>query len=150
MRINNKKKIAKLKRVFYAGSGIIGILIVSLFLFNLFIPGLIGIGVFGLWFLYFQVADFQYIEYRDENGKIVFRFYKAVKFGRTEYQAIEFPHTMLKKAWFENSIFGKKSDVTLIVRTKRGLAEYPSVSLTALSLDERNQMEASMNRILKP
>jgi hypothetical protein len=57
---------------------------------------------------------------------------------------------MLRKAWFENSIFGKKSDVTLIVRTKRGLAEYPSVSLTALSLDERNQMEASMNRILKP
>jgi hypothetical protein len=66
--------------------------------------------------------------------KIVLRYYKAVSLGNPRFNEIEFPQTMLKKAFFENSVFGKLSDFTLVVKTKRGVAEYPSVSLSAVRL----------------
>jgi hypothetical protein len=47
---------------------------------------------------------------------------------------------MLRKVFFDNSIFGKMSDVTLVVKTKRGIAEYPSVSLSALSFEDRQKI----------
>ena len=106
------------------------------------------VGVFTLWFLYFQVSDYQYIEFSNENNKILLRYYKAVKFGKVEFSSIEFPQKMLQKAIFENSIFGKMSDLTLNVKTKRGVAEYPSVSLTAVSMEDRKKIKAILYQIL--
>jgi len=149
MKINNKKKIARLKRMFYMVSVLIAIAALVLFLFDFVIYGIACAGLFGLWFLWFQVADFQYIEFSDENNKVLLRYYKAIKLGKTEFNAIEFPQGILKKAWFENSVFGQNSDLTLIVKTKRGVAEYPSVSLAALSKEERNKIKVSLTQILE-
>ena len=132
MIINNKKKIAALKRLFYLVSVIIALIALVLFLIDFTIYGILMVGVFALWFLYFQISDYQYIEFSDENNKILLRYYKAVKFGKAEFNSIEFPQKMLQNAIFENSIFGKMSDLSLNVKTKRGIAEYPSVSLTAV------------------
>jgi hypothetical protein len=54
----------------------------------------------------------------------------------------------LKNAHFDNSVFGEKSDVTLVVRTKKGIAEYPSVSLSAMSKTDRQKMASAFNEIL--
>lgn len=148
MNINNKKKVVKLKRLFYLVSVVIALAALYLFLFNDMIFGLACVGVFSLWFLYFHVADYQFIEFSDENNRILLRYYKAVKLGKTEFSSIEFPQEVLKEAFFENTIFGKMSDLTLVIKTKRGAAEYPSVSLSGVSVMDRRRIKTALIEII--
>jgi hypothetical protein len=148
MEIKNKKKVVSLRRLFFLVSLVIALAALTLFLIDLTLYAIGVVGVFAIWFLFFQVADYQYIEFSDDNNKILLRYYKAVRFGKTEFNSIEFPQNLLHNAIFENSMFGKMSDLTLVIRTRRGIAEYPSVSLTALSLDERKQMQSALHKIL--
>jgi len=115
---------------------------------DLTIYALASVGVFALWFLFFQVIDYQYIEFSDENNKILLRYYKLIRFGKTEFNAIEFPQRILYNVSFENSVFGKMTDLTFIIKTRRGIAEYPSVSLTALPKEDRVRMKAILYNIL--
>jgi hypothetical protein len=148
MVLNNEKKAAKIKRLFFLSSIVIALAALALFLLDYTIYALAGVGVFSLWYLYFHVADYQYIQFSTENDKIVLRYYKAIRFGKPAYHSIEFPQYMLRKVEFENSFFGKLSDITLIVKTKRGIAEYPSVSLSALSMEDRKKIQDSLNSII--
>lgn len=148
MIISNKKKALFYKRLFFIVSLLIAIAALVLFLVDLTLYGIGAVGVFALWFLFFQVADYQYIEFRHEGGRIILRYYKAVRFGKNEYNAIEFPDLILYRAYFENSIFGKMSDLILVVKTKRGIAEYPSVSFTAVPKEDRRKVQAELSNIL--
>lgn len=148
MTISNKQKTVHLRRLFFLVSLVIALAALAFFLLDYFIYGLISVGVFALWFLYFQVADYQFLEFSDANGKVLLRYYKAVRFGKTSFNSIEFPQQMLYTAHFENSLFGKMSDLTLVVKTRRGIAEYPSVSLTALSLNERRLIQERLLQIM--
>jgi hypothetical protein len=148
MRINNKKKVVKIKRIFFLASVVIALAALLFFLLDLMGLALISIGVFSLWYLYFHVADFQFIEFRNENNRIVLRYYKAISLGSPKFNEIEFPHQLLKKVFFDDSIFGKMSDIRLVVKTKRGAAEYPSVSLSAVNIDDRRKMADSLNDLL--
>lgn len=148
MRITNKEKAMKLKRFFFLVSVIIALLSLALFLINLTIYGIAMVGVFSIWYLYFHVGDFQFIEYSDENGKILLRYFKVVRFGKGEYNSIEFPQQILQNAHFENSVFGKLSDLTFYIKTKRGIAEYPTVSLSAVKPEDRKKIQKSLQNIL--
>jgi len=149
MRISNKKTATKYKRIFFLVSILITLIALALFLLDHTIFGLAGVGIFSLWYLYFHVADYQFIEYNDENDKIVLRYYKIISFGSKSYHSIEFPQNIIQNAHFEDSVFGKLSDLTFLVRTQRGIAEYPSVSLSALSFNDRKRMQESLYKILK-
>jgi len=148
MRINNKKKVVKIKRIFFLASVVLAIAALLFFLLDLIGLALISIGVFSLWYLYFHVADFQFIEFRNENNRIVLRYYKAISLGSPKFNEIEFPHQALRKAFFDDSVFGKMSDITLVIKTKRGVAEYPSVSLSAVNKEDRQKMADSLNDLI--
>ncbi len=149
MKISNKRTASKYKRIFFLVSILIALSTLVLFLVDLTIFALAGVGVFSIWYLFFSVADYQYIEFSDERGKILLRYYKAISFGSKAYHSIEFPQLILQNAHFENSLFGKLSDLTLLVRTKRGIAEYPSVSLSAVPFEARLKMKESLDKILR-
>lgn len=149
MQISNRTKAIKYKRLFFLTSIAIALATLALFLVDLTLLGLAGVGVFSLWYLYFHVADYQFIEFSDDGGKIVLRYFKAVSFGSKAYHAIEFPQNILQNAHFEDSVFGKLSDLTLIIRTKRGIAEYPSVSLSALPFEDRLKMKECFYKLLQ-
>ena len=149
MQISNKEKAIKYRRIFFIFSVVIALLSLVLFLLDYTFFGLAGVGVFSLWYLYFHVADYQFVEYSDGDGKIRLRYYKAVSFGTKSYHAIEFPQNILQNAHFENTIFGELSDLTFFVRTKRGIAEYPSVSLSAVPAGDRRRMKESLERMLQ-
>lgn len=148
MEIKNKKRVVFLRRLFFLVSLVIALVALALFLMDYTLYAIGVVGGFAIWFLFFQVADYLYIEFNDEGGKITLRYYKAVRFGKTDFHAIEFPRKLLYNALFENSMFGKMTDLTLVIKTRRGIAEYPSVSLTALSPEQRKQIQASLHQIL--
>ncbi len=148
MKLNNTKQATKFKRIFFLVSIFIALSALALFLLDYTFYALVTVGVFSIWFLYFHVADYQFIQFSSENNKVILRYYKAVKFGKPAYSSIEFPQHMLRKVYFENSIFGKMSDVSFIVKTKRGIAEYPSVSLSAVPLKDRIKMQDVLHKIM--
>lgn len=148
MKITNRKAASKKKKMFFLGCAVMAIAALVLFLLDYTYYGIITIGAISIWYLYFHVGDFQYIEFIDEDDKIILRYYKAISFGKQEFSAIEFPKQIFKSAHFENSFFGKMSDLTLVVKTKRGVAEYPSVSLSALPLQDRKRIQESLHNIL--
>ncbi len=148
MTLENRRKVVFLKRLFFLVSLFIALGALALFLVDLTLYAIGMAGVFALWFLFFQVADYQYIEFTDANNKILLRYFKAVRFGKTEYNAIEFPQQILYNVRFDDSLFGKMTDLTLIIKTRRGVAEYPSVSLTALSKEERKKIQEALNKTL--
>lgn len=148
MIIDNKKRVKKIKRIFFLVSVFIAVIALTLFLIDYTYLALACVGVFSLWYLYFHVADYQYIEFCNDDNKIMLRYYKAIGLGGANYHSIEFPQEMLKNAEFENSVFGKMSDLTLLVKTKRGIAEYPSVSLSAMPVADRAKIKAALVDIL--
>lgn len=148
MKFNNRKQATQFKRIFFLASIFIALVALTLFLLDYTYYALGCVGIFSLWFLYFHVADYQFIEFSSENSRVILRFYKAVRFGKPAYSSIEFPHYMLRKVYFENSIFGKMSDISFVVKTKRGIAEYPTVSLSAVLLEDRIKMQDTLHRIL--
>lgn len=149
MVITNKKRAAGLKRLFF----LIG-LAMAVFMLIMFVKDRIGTilltaGAFVVWFFIFQFFDFLYVEFSDDNDKILLRYYPAVKFGKKDYNEIEFPQKMLHDARFETSLFGLITDLMLVVKTKRGVAEYPSVSLSAVKAADRKKIEEALYRILE-
>lgn len=148
MKITNRKAASKRKKLFFLVSVFIALAALALFLFDYTLYALISVGIFSLWYLYFHVADFQYIEFIDENDKIILRYYKAVGFGKREFNAIEFPQKLLHNVHFENSLFGKLSDITFVITTKKGIAEYPSVSLSAVPFEDRLRIRESLHKLL--
>nr|WP_320023154.1 hypothetical protein [uncultured Draconibacterium sp.] len=148
MTIKNSEKVLKIKKIFTMVSMAIALGITALFLLDHVLGALAGVGVFSIWYLYFHVADYQYIEYSDDDDKIILRYYKMINLGGKTYNSIEFPKYRLKKANFENSFFGKLSDLTLVIKTDRGIAEYPTVSLAGLNVEDRECIQESLNSII--
>jgi len=148
MIINNKKQATKIKRIFFIVSIFIALSTLALFLLDYTFYAIVSVGVFSIWYLYFHVADYQFIEFSSEKNMIILRYYKAVRFGKPAYSSIEFPQQMLQKVYFENSIFGRMSDITFLVKTKKGIAEYPSVSLLAVTLEQRIKMQETLHNIV--
>jgi len=147
MNIDNADRIKRIKRIFYL---ICVVLVASaLALIILDQPGraLIAGAVLVVWFLVFQSIDFQYIQFIHSPEKITLRFYPAVKFGRKDYQTIEFPAHLLHNFSVEKSLFGLVNDLVLRVKTKRGVAEYPSVSMAALSKADQQKIKTALSGI---
>ena len=148
MKFDNKKGAIKFKRIFFIVSGILALAALLFFFLDMLGGALISVGVFSLWYIFMLVADYQVIEFSTENNRIQLRYYKLIKLGGVKFNEIEFPENMLRKAIFENSVFGKMSDLTLVVKTKRGVAEYPTVSLSAVSLKDRRKIADALNELL--
>ncbi|WP_320111688.1 hypothetical protein [Draconibacterium orientale] len=149
MTIKNTEKVSKIKKIFFLVSIAIALGILALFLLDHVMYALAGLGIFSMWYLYFHVADYQYIEYSDDADKIILRYYKVISFTGKAYNSIEFPQNRLRKVLFENSFFGNLSDLTLVIKTDRGIAEYPTVSLAGLNIEDRKRIQESLNSILK-
>jgi hypothetical protein len=148
MTITNKKQTIHLRRLFFLVSLALALAALTLFLLDYTLYAIGVVGAFAVWFLFFQFADYQFVEFNDDGNKILLRYYKAVRFGKTNFNSIEFPKPMLYNVHFENSLFGKMTDMTLVIKTRRGIAEYPAVSLTALSNEERKKLHEALLRVM--
>ncbi len=148
MIVDNINRIKLLKKVFYLVAVVIAIVVLVFVGLKKDMFALVTGVLLVLWFVVFQVTEFMYIQFSVENGKVTLRYYPAVKFGHREYNAIEFPENTLHNFNFEKSFFGLVRDLTLMVRTKRGIAEYPSISLAATNKAERKEIEEKLREIL--
>jgi hypothetical protein len=149
MIIDNTKRIKKIKRIFYIGAGVWAMSSLICFLAGKDLFGFLTAGMLVIWFLSFQFVDFQYILFEWSDRKLSLRYYQVVKFGRRDYNTIEFPENNLVDYRFEKSVFGWVNDLILIIKTSRGIAEYPSISMAALDKTEQQKIEKELRMFLK-
>lgn len=105
----------------------------------------IGIGLV-VFVVLVLVINFNYVSFSSANGKISVRYYPVITLFGREYSSIDFQHDLLYKYDLKTTFPFR--DLTLTVKTQRGVADYPTVSLTALTKNELNAIRQELETIL--
>jgi hypothetical protein len=146
MEITNQKRSKTILRIF----NFTGILVVITCLIFLWLKNdtglLIGIGVFLGLLAFSQLINFIYLEFRIDKGQVVIRYYPVISIFKKQYQSIEFAQTALHHYKIERMM--GFSDLILTIKTRRGIAEYPAISLTAMRKSEVAQINEALLQIL--
>lgn len=147
MEISNQKRSKQIKRYF----NIIGIVIVltglGLLWLKIDVGVMIAVGVFAVYVGISQFANLCYVFFSTENDKVLFKYYPIISFLKKDYGSIEFSHKALVNFRIERSM--GFSDIEIAIRTKRGIAEYPMISLSALSKVEIEQIVDALTGIIR-
>lgn len=147
MEISNQKRSKRIKQAFNT-SGIVIVLIGLVFLWlKQDIAVLITAGIFAVYVGITQFANLCYVYFSTQNGRILIRYYPIISIMKKEYESIEFTHQNLLNFQIEKAM--GFADLTIAIKTKRGIAEYPSISLAAMSKAEIAQISAAINEIMR-
>ena len=143
MTIDNKLSTAKI-RFFYGLMIALSIAIGAYYSFeyNPVIPKPVLLTVLALLILTYSIMLYSRMNYfyLSENGKMLdIKFYSAHPFLR-KYKALKLPVTALKSFEHKKSLFDLKQTITLKANTKKGSFIFPSISISALSKTQKNQL----------
>jgi hypothetical protein len=147
MEFSNQIRTKTIKRFFNTG-GIIIVLTGLLFLLlKQDLAVLITAGVFIVYVGISLFPNLNYVYFSTEGEKVVIRYYPIITFLKKDYESIEFA----KSALFNFKIGSAMgfSDLDIAIRTKRGLAGFPAISLAALSKAEIEQIRQALLEIMK-
>jgi hypothetical protein len=147
MEVSNQARSKKIKR----GFNLLGIVIVLIGLAFLWLKMhaavLITVGVFAAYVGISMYASLCYVNFSTNNGKVTIRYFPVISIIKKEYESIEFPHQALVNFKIER-VMGF-TDLFIVIKTRRGIAEYPSISLTAMNKDEIEIINLALSEIRK-
>lgn len=147
MEFSNQKRSKRIKRAF----NIFGLLIVVagliFFWMKMDIALMITIGIFIVYVGISVYANLCFVSFSTNNGKVVIKYYPIISILKKEYEAIEFLHQSLVDFQIEQAL--GFADLTIAIKTKRGIAEYPTISLAALSKAEIGQIRLALEEIIR-
>lgn len=103
--------------------------------------------IYIIYIIYAYIANYNYFAFNDEGNKLVFRFVSLRPFDNKK-QAIEIQKKDFKGYVFRKSLMNIREDLILTVLTKNGLASYPPIGVTALSVKHKNMLINSLNRFI--
>ena len=92
------------------------------------------------------MRDYKFFSYNDEGEKLIFRFVSLRPFDNKK-QAVEIKKKYFNGYKINKSVFNFKEDLIVTVKTKSGVANYPPISITALSLKHKNLLKNSLNQL---
>lgn len=147
MEISNKIRTSKLKRIF--NLTMLGLVLITLFFAwkdNMLVFGICA-GVTVLFFFAFQFANINYIYYCSDGDKLMVRYYPIISIFGKDYKSIEFDKSLLYFAKVKR--MGPFADLYIAIKTSKGIAEYPEVSLMGLTQEEITLIEHDLNAMLK-
>ncbi|MDX9883067.1 MAG: hypothetical protein RBS73_13475 [Prolixibacteraceae bacterium] len=104
----------------------------------------IGIG-FVVFLVLMFFLNFNYVSFSTKNGKVVMRYYPVISIFNREYSSIDFQHALLYKYDLKTTFPFR--EITLTVKTRQGVADYPPVCLNALTKNEINAIREKLEAI---
>lgn len=147
MEFSNQKRSKTIKQVFNI-TGIIIVLIGLVFLyFKLDTHVLITAGIFAMYVGISMYANLCYVSFSTENNKVSIKYFPIITLMKKEYESIEFPQNILVGFQIEKAM--GFADLEIAIKTKKGIAEYPTISLAALSKQEIEKIRTSLEEIMK-
>lgn len=96
-----------------------------------------------IYVLYNAFRNYNYIYYNDETDKLILRYFSPGVFSEKK-NSIEFPKSEFADFKLISFFMGYREKLVLYRNTRKGLASYPPVSLTALSYIERAMLLRSL------
>lgn len=96
--------------------------------------------------VYSFIREYNYIYYSDEKEKIILRFF-SMNIFISKKSSIEIIRSEMAGYSLKKSFIGLKEKLFLYQQTKRGVAKYPGVSITALSKEEKEKLIKSLDRL---
>ena len=103
--------------------------------------------VYIIYVVYVYIRNYNFFKYNDEGEKLVFRFISLRPFDDKK-KSIE----ILKKKFtgykIQKSLLNLKEDLILSVKTKNGIANYPPISITALTNKYKNILKGSLDQVV--
>ncbi|MBN1417083.1 MAG: hypothetical protein JW973_18445 [Bacteroidales bacterium] len=109
----------------------------------------ISIIIAGIYILYIVInalRQYHYIYFDDKGDKLVLRYFPTGAFT-SKKNSIEIAKKDFagyqKKIW----LFGFREKMILLVNTRKGIAKYPPVSLTALKKKEKESLYQALDRL---
>jgi hypothetical protein len=147
MEVSNQNRSKQIKRTFNL-TGIVIVLVGLIFLgLKQDTAVLITAGAFAVYVGIAQFANLCYVFFSSENGKVLIRYYPVISILKKEYESIEFAHSALVNFNIEKAM--GFADLTIAIRTKRGIAEYPAISLAAMSKTEIEQISLALSEVMR-
>jgi hypothetical protein len=147
MEFSNKQRTKSIKRIFII-TGIIAIVAGQLLLWYKYDLAVIILAiVFAFYVILFLFADFCYISFSTDNNKVTIRYYPIIAILKKDYKTVEFPHQSLLNFQIERGL--GFSDLTIAIRSQHGVAEYPSISLSALNKSEIEKIRMALIEVMK-
>jgi hypothetical protein len=95
---------------------------------------------------YRSFRNYNYIYFNDESDKIVLRYFSPNLFT-SKKNSIEIPKREFAGYMIQAFFMGYREKIILQRRTAKGIASYPAVSITALSMEERHDLLICLERI---
>lgn len=147
MVFSNKEGVSKLRRtLLFIGLCWLIALVVFLFM-ELFTVLAILAGLFLVIASLIALLNFQYIRIMVENKKLIVRYYSVFSVERM-FQTIEFPVDQLRNVEVYKHFLGLKWDVRFTIRVKKGMADYPPVSFSAIPFKERTRLVMELKNLV--
>jgi len=104
--------------------------IAVLIIFGLFGAGVILAGLFLVAMALIAILNFQYVKISVNSERLVVRYYSIFAVDRM-FRTFDFPVGQLRKVEVRSYLLGLKSEVRFTIVVKKGLADYPWVSISA-------------------
>lgn len=145
MEFSNKKRSKRIKQGF--NLYIVILLLVALFFVwkEMDIAALILGGVLILSIVAVQFVNLLYVSYSSEGDQVVIRYYPIITFFGKEYNSVEFTKFAFQNAEVKRTLLF--SDLIISVKTKKGIAHYPEISLSALSKKQIADLKADLENL---
>lgn len=100
-----------------------------------------------LYIVYAYIVNYNFFLYNDDGNKLIIRFVSLRPFDNKK-RAIELNKNDFAGYKIKSSLFNLKQDLVVKIKTKNGIANYPPISITALSFKHRNMLENSLNQVV--
>lgn len=146
MELSNQNRSRQIKRTF----NVTGIIIVLVGLILLWLKQdilvMVTAGVFAVYVGVSIFANLCYVSFSTANEKVLIRYYPILSIMKKRYDSIEFAHNLLVGFQIENTM--GFADLEIAIKTKRGIAEYPTISLSALNKSEVEQIRSTLTEIM--
>ncbi len=148
MLYNNKKFLSLLKKIqLFSGISLLLAMTAAILLEHFVLVFYLGV-VLMLMLILTRVLNFNFVRFQLENEKLIIRYYSLYSVDRN-YESIEFPVHSLRKVIVKKYLFGLKWDLRLTVKLKQGMADYPSVCLSAVPFEERQKIVKEIRELVR-
>lgn len=99
--------------------------------------------IFFLAYLFLHFMNYQFLYFSNNGKNIIVKYFYIHPFMQTK-KIFEFPAHTLAKFQIRSSFFNMKHKLDLYVLTDKGLAKYPSISLSLTNKKQRHRIHESL------
>jgi len=96
--------------------------------------------------LYESFRNYNYIFFSDESDRLVLRYFSTAMFVKTK-NSIEIPRKEFAGYKLNSFLLKYRESIVLFRKTVKGVAKYPSVSITGLNSEQRSSLLVSLDKL---